>query len=181
MKKLLALLIAFMFVFVLVGCDTETTVDTNKLAIEVLQEQNIALQEQINDLQPTQYDRFLEYLFASDGGFIFIELDIEYTEVVDAYGWSDTYVFETNGITDYELSVLVDNDLELKIYTDFASGDYDSFNLVKPLFGTSPKKFTVECYSEFLIIEFESWDNYVDSTVTLSLSVLEEWLWIQKE
>lgn len=202
MKKIMSIILLCVIALMIIGCDGETTtLPYNQEEINSMlsvQEQRIAelevdndylneqrleafdvivgMKKDIDELQPTQTDRFLSYMFENGEMFVFINLYTDYTEVVEAYGYSKTYIYEvtsTEPVT-YELYTYVDNDLEMRWYSDYANDIYETIELSKP-FIYGPKVYTFEdVTSQYIIIEFESWDEYEDSEVTFRLNVVAE-------
>jgi hypothetical protein len=125
-------------------------------------------QTQIDNLQPDIYDRFFNYMLSSSD-YVFIELNTEYNETVEAYGYSKTYIYEVNETTDFKIRIVLDNDLEFTYYTDYANDDYELIELSPNLFN-SQKTYEFTIQEGFLVIEFESWDEEEDSTITFMLS-----------
>lgn len=193
MKKILVLLIA-LFALALTSCmeaedyyvksdidsmlaETYSQEEVDALLAEQAQEyesKNRLLSDEIEALQPSQADRFISYWLEGSFELHFIELNTEYTETVEAYGYSRAYVYEVNEPATLEIAIYVDNDLEFTWYSDYASNDDvgTTVNVTPSLFGGS-RIYTIEANNDYVVIEFESWDEYADSTVSFMLTVFE--------
>jgi uncharacterized protein YxeA len=185
MKKILLVTLLFAFTFTLSGCvateeDLEnyyTQEEVDELIAEEIKQElhdfevSRDYQTQIDDLQPDVYDRFFNYMLSSSD-YVFIELNTEYSETVEAYGYSKTYIYEVNETTDFKIRIVLDNDLEFTYYTNYANGDYELIELTPNLFN-SQKTYEFTIQEGFLVIEFESWADIEDSTITFMLSVVD--------
>ena len=135
------------------------------------------LEDQVADLQPNQLERFMYDMMLgamTDGSIQFMELDRVYTETVNPYGYSATYIYEVLVPTTYIISTEVDNDLEFCYYVDGLMGDEVSEDL-KPttIFHDGLYQYTLELQPGFFAMDFESWDGEESSTLTILIQEVE--------
>jgi hypothetical protein len=188
MKKLL-LIVTLLLTFTLTGCNSFYSQDEVDLMLEESNQefettieglydlyieenaQNIEeLQLQIEELQPTQVQRFMNEMMEyaiTDGSMVFMELSVNYPEQVEAYGYSATYVYEALEEMDLIITITVDNDLEFCYYPDGYIDEPICEDLIE---GT--ETFNVSINQGFFVLEFESWDEVDDSN--LVIMILEE-------
>jgi hypothetical protein len=118
-------------------------------------------------------DKFITYLFSADDSFTFIELNTDYTETIEAYGYSKTYVYEVVEPGTYEISIYVDNELDFNWYSDYFNDENESKTVTHSFFG-SARVYTYEVTNNYIVIEFESFDIDNPSELSFMLTILEE-------
>lgn len=163
MKKLLVLFMVLGMGLALTGCVEEHAHDyTPEFDSSEIEARLDAL-----ELEP-EVDPFVFYIIeALTSGFVFLEEgESVYTDVVEAYGWSDDFVFEVVEGSTYRLIIWVENDLEVNYY--FLNG-IDVYADLVPHVGDVP--FTVEFLATepYLFVSFESWDELADSEFSIRL------------
>lgn len=141
----------------------EVMVGYNEIMVYLLDE----LGARLDELQPTQFERFVQdiFMYAMLGGdIVFVELDKVYYETVEAYGYGVSYVYEALEPMTLEITTIVDNDLELCWYPD---GVFSDNYYCEDLFGTDV--ITVTVGAGFFMFETESWDIDNDSNLTITV------------
>ena len=190
MRKVLVLALVMVGVFGMSGCEVvEDGIFQERLdemearfdEISMDDGENYYTMEEIDEmfevLAPTQVDRFLDSMLEaaiSEGsGFEFVEVDRVYTGIVDAYGFSGTYVFEALEPITLLVSVQVGNDLEFCYYENGLMGEAVC-NDLRPdtVFNNGLYEFEVEVEG-FFVFEFESWDEDEDSEFTIVIQEVE--------
>lgn len=199
MKKLLVLVVALLLTFTLTGCEEETPhydpsgleaqlaedfdevaalIATLELEIADLEAREtlnndkiVELTTLIDELEANQLEPFIVEMLRFSFDFQRLELSETFNGTVEAYGWSETFVFEVEPGVEYRLVVWVDNDLELNYY------DMDSLDIYEDLVehaGNVP--FTVEFTSSetYLFVDLESWDEFIDSNFYVVLYEVSE-------
>ena len=93
MKKLLVL------VLIVFTAITQFLVLNNKIE---------ELKVEVEKLQPTKEEEFIGYLLLQTSNIVFINLGEEYSEDVDAYGLSKTYVYKVEEETTFKIEIIVE-------------------------------------------------------------------------
>ena len=153
MKKVLAVIV-LVIALALSGCSLEADYYTKEEMNEI-----------VETLQPTQLDRFLNevlMLAMTDGSLTFIELDETYTETIESYGYGNTYVFEALVPTTLQISIVVDNSLELCYYLNGFEMDEGQCSTIETM-----EVIEVTVPVGFFTFDTESWDDTNDSTITI--------------
>jgi len=153
MKKVLAVIV-LVIALALSGCSSEADYYTKEEVNEI-----------VEALQPTQLDRFLNevlMLAMTDGSLTFIELDETYTETIESYGYGNTYVFEALVPTTLQISIVVDNSLELCYYLNGFEMDEGQCSTIETM-----EVIEVTVPVGFFTFDTESWDDTNDSTITI--------------
>lgn len=169
MKKFLVLIVLLLSLVVLVGCTDDYY---KKEEVDALIEERVSdLEQQIEALKLSPVEKFLFYLLANSEEIVFINIGEEYSETVNAYGYSKTYVYKVDSTTTFQISLVVDNNLEFTWYSNYAQDEGTTEELRPSLFGVS-KKFNITVTEGYLVFDFESWDSSKNSTVTFILSII---------
>ena len=157
MKKLLVL------VLIVFTAITQFLVLNNKIE---------ELKVEVEKLQPTKEEEFIGYLLLQTSNIVFINLGEEYSEDVDAFGFSKIYVYKVEEETTFKIEIIVDNDLDFTWYINYLDDEGHTETLKPSLFNKS-KSFTITIEEGYLIFDFESWDAYNNSVVTFIVGKAE--------
>ena len=173
MKKLLVLILLVFTATILTGCSSYYNAEQVDEQILVLNNKIEELKIEVEELKPTPQEEFMTYLLAQSNDVVFINMSEEYSEDVDAYGYSKTYVYKIEKETTFKIEIIVDNDLEFTWYSNYLN-DEGTAKTVRPSLFNTAKSFTITIKEGYFIFDFESWDEYSNSVVTFIVEKVGE-------